>query len=81
VLDLTDSAVLADRGIGTADLGGAWKDLFTRGIVLPSWTLAQRLAGTGTAWIIVPSFASGAGAEDINVVLWHWAADPRIECG
>ena len=76
VLDLTDPAVLADHGIGPADLGCAWKDLATRGIVPPSWTMAQRLAGTGTAGVIVPSFASGAGSEDINVVFWHWTADP-----
>lgn len=76
VLDLTDAAVLAERGISPADLGCAWKDLSTHGIAPPGWTLAQRLAGAGTAGIIVPSFASGAGAGDINVVFWHWAADP-----
>lgn len=76
VLDLTVAAVLAGHGIGRADLGCAWKDLSTRGITPPSWTMAERLAGAGTAGIIVPSFASGAGAGDIDVVFWHWAADP-----
>ena len=76
VLDLTDAAVLAGQGISPADLGCAWKDLSARGITPPSWAMTQRLAGAGTAGIIVPSFASGAGAGDVNVVFWHWAADP-----
>jgi RES domain-containing protein len=76
ILDLTDPATLAAQGIAPADLACAWKDLSTRGIKPPTWLLAERLAARGTAGIIVPSFAAGAGAADINVVFWTWAPDP-----
>jgi RES domain-containing protein len=76
VLDLTDTATLAAHRITATDLACAWKDLSTRGIKPPSWEIAARLSLAGTAGIIVPSFARGAGAADVNVVLWDWAPDP-----
>jgi RES domain-containing protein len=76
VLDLTDAATLAIHGIAPAELGCPWKDLSTRGIKPPSWTMAERLIASGAAGVIVPSFAKGAGAADINAVFWNWTADP-----
>lgn len=76
VLDLTEPPTLAAHGIAPADLACAWKDLSTRGITPATWLLARRLIAGGTAGIIVPSFAKGAGAADINVVFWDWAPDP-----
>lgn len=76
LLDLTDTAILAAHGIGLMDLACAWKDLSTRGIKPPTWVLTERLIANGIAGIIVPSFASGAGAADINVVFWDWAPTP-----
>ena len=76
VLDLTDPATLAARGIDRADLACAWFDLHSRGRTPPSWALAERLASQGIAAIIVPSFAVGATAADINVVFRDWARDP-----
>lgn len=76
VLDLTDADVLAAHGIAAADLGCAWKDLATRGIKPPSWTMAEQLAAAGAAAAIVPSFAKGAGGADSNVVFWRWSTDP-----
>ena len=76
VLDLTDTAVMAANGITAADLACPWKDLSTRGIKPPSWALAERLAADGTAGVVVPSFAKGAVAADINVVFWNWAPVP-----
>jgi RES domain-containing protein len=35
----------------------------------------ERLVAAGCAGIIVPSFAKGAVAADINVVFWRWASD------
>ncbi len=76
ILDLTNPATLAAHGITPADLACAWKDLSTRGIKPPSWEIAQRLVESGTAGIIVPSFAKGADATDGNVVFWDWAPHP-----
>ncbi len=76
VLDLTDAAVLAANGIDPADLACPWKDHAARGIAPPSWRITERLVAAGTAGVLVPSFANGAGAADVNVVFWDWARDP-----
>ena len=76
VLDLTDSATRAAHEVEAADLACAWKDLATRGIKPPSWSMTERLVAGGVAGVIVPSFAKGAGAADINVVFWDWSAEP-----
>jgi RES domain-containing protein len=76
VLDLTDAATLAANGISPTDLACPWKDLATRGIKPPSWEITERLVATGTAGVIVPSFAKGGVVEDVNVVFWDWASDP-----
>lgn len=85
VLDLTDPATRAAHGIAPADprvkgprasLACPWKDLSTRGIRPPSWEMAVRLVEAKTAAIIVPSFARGAAAADLNAIFWHWAPDP-----
>jgi RES domain-containing protein len=76
IVDLSDSATLAVHGITLADLGCAWKDLAIRGIKPPSWAITEHFVAAGTAGVIVPSFAKGASAADINVVFWDWAEDP-----
>jgi RES domain-containing protein len=76
VLDLTDTATLAVHGITPADLACPWKDLSTRGIKPRSWEITERLFEAKTAGVIVPSFAKGAIATDVNVVFWDWAPDP-----
>ncbi len=76
VLDLTDPAALAANWIDPADLACPWKDFSTSGIKPPSWEITQRLVAAGTAGAIVPSFAKGAVAADVNVVFWDWAPDP-----
>ena len=72
VLDLTAPVVLAAHHIAPSDLACAWKDLETRGIRPPSWVMADRLSRNGVAGIVVPSYAHGATAADINVVFWDW---------
>ena len=76
VLDLTDPASCAAHGISPEDLACPWKDLSTRGIRPPSWSLTERLVAAGTAGAIVPSFAKGAVSADINAVFWAWAGVP-----
>ncbi len=72
VVDLTESEVRRVHKIEGEDLGCAWKDLATRGLTPPSWAIAQRLRLQKIAGIIVPSYAAGAGSDDINVVFWKW---------
>ena len=82
-VDCEDVLDLSDRrgrpcynGIAPADLACPWKDLSTRGIAPPSWAITERLVASGTAGVIVPSFARGAVRADINVMFWNWAPDP-----
>lgn len=73
MFDLTDADERDRLGIAIADLACAWEDLASRGLEPPSWTLAKRLIGEGAAGIIAPSFAAGAGPDDVNLVFWGWA--------
>ena len=75
VADLTEPATCAALNVSEADLAGPWEDLAARGLEPPSWALARRLIAAGTAAIIVPSFAPGAGTAGRNVVFWRWSAD------
>jgi RES domain-containing protein len=70
VLDLTQGEVRAAHGVLASELDGPWQDLVTRGLVPPSWAMVRRLRAGNIAGIIVPSFARGAGADDVNVVFW-----------
>ena len=38
-----------------------------------SHALADRLVAAGFAGMRVPSFAAGAGPDDVNLVLWRWS--------
>jgi RES domain-containing protein len=42
------------------------------GEVPASHQLADRLIAKGYAGMVVRSFATGAGPEDMNLVLWKW---------
>lgn len=76
VLDLAGPAERARHGIEAADLACPWEDLASRGLVPPTWALARSLIAAGTAGILVPSFAPGAGPADVNAVFWRWADHP-----
>jgi RES domain-containing protein len=72
ILDLTSKTVREHHQIEFDELACPWKDLATRGLKPPSWAMAGKLRARRFAGIIVPSFASGAGIEDINIVFWKW---------
>ncbi len=76
ILDLTNAVTLEAHKIAQDDLSCAWKDLSTRGIKPACWAITERLVAAGIAGIVVPSFAKGAVAADINVVFWDWAPNP-----
>lgn len=73
VTDLTDRASLTDLGVTPATFAWPWEDLAARRQTPPSWQLAHGLYSKGVAAIIVPSFAAGARAQDVNVVFWRWS--------
>ena len=50
-----------------------WKEEMCRGKVPRSQALADRLIAAGYVGMRVPSFAPGAGADDVNLVLWRWS--------
>jgi len=76
VADLTDAGQLLAHAITPADLTGPWEKQARAGRRPASWIMAERLIADGVAGIVVPSFAYGAGAADINVVFWHWSNTP-----
>jgi RES domain-containing protein len=73
VLNLTDDTVRSAVGVSLSDLACAWEDLASLGKEPPSWRIADQLMALGVAAMVVPSFASHAGASDINVVFWTWS--------
>ncbi len=73
VLDLTDNEIRKSLGVKLKDMACAWEDLADLGQEPPSWQLADQLIVLGAAAIVTPSFASRAGASDINVVFWKWS--------
>lgn len=76
ILDLTDGNVRAAHQVTLDDLGCAWKDLAARKIEPPTWAMMRQLEAGGVAGIIVPSFAIGATALDVNVIFWTWDVAP-----
>jgi RES domain-containing protein len=73
VADLTDPATCTGLGVSAQDLACPWEALARGGINPPSWQITRRLYDDGIAAIIVPSYATGAGEDDINVVFWRWS--------
>ena len=49
-----------------------WEQDMYSGMVPSSHALANRLMAAGCAGMRVPSFAPGAAANDVNLVLWRW---------
>ena len=76
VADLTDPEVRASLAIPLSDLGCGWAGMLDRGLVPPSWRVADRLLAADCSGILVPSFASGAVEADLNAVFWRWQPDP-----
>lgn len=73
VFDGTDPAALAAVGATPALLAADdWRLRMQRDGKAPTQALAERLAAAGYVGVQVRSFAPGAGAGDLNLVLWTW---------
>ena len=49
-----------------------WEAEMLDGSLPASQALADRLISAGYVGVLVPSFAVGAGPEDLNLVIWKW---------
>ncbi len=76
ILDLTNPDVRSAVSIELKDLGCDWEHMISNRVTPPSWQLATRLLEDECAGIVVPSFAKGSTARDINVVFWNWSSTP-----
>ena len=75
IADLRTDADRAALGVELSDLACAWGDALIAGRGPGSWRVVRRLIADGYAGTLVPSFASGATADDQNLVLWRWGPD------
>lgn len=75
VFDAADPDALARYGMSPAMLAADdWRIAMRQGKA-PSQVFAERLIADGYAGLRVRSFARGADAADINMVLWVWGPD------
>ena len=74
IFDATDAEALGSYGMTPADLASNdWRIRMWAEGKAPTQVLAERLIADGFAGLRAPSFAAGATAEDLNVVLWVWS--------
>jgi len=77
VFDTRDAAALAAEDMdddGLADAG--WRDQMKTQGEARTQAFARRLAKAGYQGLLVRSFARGARADDLNLVLFTWGAGP-----
>jgi RES domain-containing protein len=75
VFDSRDAAALATEGIDAVALADAtWRDQARATGEARTQAFARRLIAGGYHGMMVRSFAAGATADDLNVVLWKWGA-------
>lgn len=81
VFDSRDDAALAGEGIDAPGLSDpTWRDQMKATGEARTQAFARRLRTAGYNGLLVRSFAPGATAEDLNLVLWQWgpAAPSRL---
>lgn len=75
VFDTRDEAALLSRGITASDLAApTWRDEMKKSGEALTQAFARKLHDDGYHGLLVRSFAPGAGAADLNLVLWEWSA-------
>jgi len=80
LFDGRDGFALADQGFSFADLPSkSWRDQARAEGEAPTQTLARHLVKAGYHGLMVPSFAAGATAADLNLVLWQWSDRPPTQ--
>ena len=80
VFDATDADALEAAGVTAALLSAnTWRDEMLSGGVAGTQAFAERVRGDGFDALRVPSFAPGAAAADVNLVLLRWGAEPPAQ--
>ena len=73
IVDGRDPAALDPYGLAPEHLATAdWREAMLARGEAPTQALAAALIADGCAGLLVPSFARGATARDLNLVLWRW---------
>lgn len=73
VFDTRDVTALAGHDATAAMLADAsWRDNIREDGLAPTQGLAAELMADGHEGLLVRSFAKGARASDLNMVLWSW---------
>ena len=73
VFDCRDEAALAAEGMDAATLADVtWRDQMKANGQARTQVFARRLIADGYSALLVRSFAPGATADDLNLVLWKW---------
>lgn len=75
VADLTTERGRRGYPVMLDEMACAWATALADGDRPASWSVYDRLKAQGTAGILVPSFAQGAEADELNLVLWEWGPD------
>ena len=76
VFDTRDASMLDRYGMATAALADpAWRVRMMEGRDVPTQNFASDLITKGFAGLLIRSFAKGATATDLNLVLWRWTGD------
>ncbi|QPC88764.1 RES domain-containing protein [Mesorhizobium sp. NBSH29] len=80
VFDARDQQALAERAMDMMALSRAdWRDQMQARGEADTQMFARRLIAERYTAMLVPSFAVGAGSDDLNMVLWTWGrADARL---
>lgn len=73
IFDSRDQEALAQSGVSSSVLEDAgWRDRMRSAGKAPSQLFAVSLVTQGYSGLLVRSFAAGATADDLNLVLWQW---------
>ena len=76
VFDAADEERRRALDVSDSDLAcPAWEAEMLGGAVPASQALAEGLIAAGHVGMRVRSFARGAGADDLNLVMWRWSSD------
>ena len=81
VFDARNDAALASKGMDAPSLtDNTWRDQMTLEGEARTQTFARTLIASGHNGLLVRSYARGAAADDLNLVLWSWglAAPARL---
>ncbi|RFC65902.1 MULTISPECIES: RES family NAD+ phosphorylase [Mesorhizobium] len=77
VFDSQDPSALAEWKMDPAALADrSWRDQMRSQGEASTQVFARDLFAAGYNGLLVRSFAAGAGADDLNLVLWRWGAKP-----